>query len=151
MSLINAILLVSVRITTSWEMKIIDTIYMQLGIRGDAQNCHFKGCNSLVAMITKTHFETKTSLKRSKIVISLSSSIQRYKLVPPPYIVTSFIFTLMHSIFPESECEYTNQLFISSVSVIFDVQEHRENIYLNFSEKCNDYGTETKHLVVITF
>ena len=56
MSFINAILLVSVRITTSWEMKIIDTIYMQLG-RGDAQNCHFKGCSSLVAMITKTaHF-----------------------------------------------------------------------------------------------
>ena len=30
-----------------------------------------------------------------------------------PYILTSFFFTLIYSIFPGSECEHTNRLFIS--------------------------------------
>ena len=69
------------------------------------KNALFKGCSTLVAMLTTTacsrpgpHFLTKTSQKKSALL---------------PYIVTSFIFTLIHSIFPGSECEHTNRLFIS--------------------------------------
>lgn len=35
-------------------------------------------------------------------------------MVPLPYILISVMFTLMHSIFPESESEHTNQSFIST-------------------------------------
>ena len=52
--------------------------------------------------------------KKSEMFISLSQA--KYNTTNWHFfffIVTSFVFTLIHSIFPGSECEHTNRLFIS--------------------------------------
>ena len=82
--------------------------------------CSWALC-TLVAMVTTSacsrpgaSFSYKNVAKKEwNVYLSISSYKQHYKLALLPYIVTSFVFTLIYSIFPESECEHTNRLFIS--------------------------------------
>ena len=88
---------------------------------GMHKNALFKGRSTLVAMVTTAacsrpgaSFSYKNVAKKEwNVYFSISSWIQHYKLALLPYIVTSLVFTLTHSIFPGSECEHTNRLFIS--------------------------------------
>ena len=57
--------------------------------------------------------------------------------------VTSFVFTLINLIFPGSECEHTNKLFISR-SFCCRVKLGKRSS--EFLQKYNDSGTETTHL-----
>ena len=79
--------------------------------------------------------------KEWNVYFSIPSWIQHYKLALVPCIVTSFIFTLIYSIFPGSECEHTNRLFISVQSRSFLLSNKIE-----FLQKYTDSGTETTHL-----
>ena len=79
---------------------------MQLSTQG--------GCSTLVSLITRAaclrpvaFFHTKTSLKKSQA----QYNIKKFLLLP--CIVALLIFTMLHSIFAENECEHTHQLFIS--------------------------------------
>ena len=59
-----------------------------------------------------------------------------------PYIVTSFVFTLIHSIFPGSECEHTNRLFISVQFQSFLLSGKTGKTFIKYT----DSGTKTTHL-----
>ena len=63
-----------------------------------------------------------------------------------PYIVTSFVLTLIHLIFPVSECEHTNRLFISVQYGHFCCRVKQGKLLSEFFQKYTDSGTETTHL-----
>ena len=110
------------------------------------KNALFKGRSTLVAMVTTAAcsrpgatFSYKNVAKKEwNVYFSIPSWIQHYKLALVPCIVTSFIFTLIYSIFPGSECEHTNRLFISVQSRSFLLSNKTE-----FLQKYTDSGTET--------
>ena len=69
--------------------------------------------------------------------------MQHYKLTILPYIVTSFVFTLIHSILPGSECEHTNKLFIPVQFWSFLLSGKTGKRLSEFLQKYTDSGTET--------
>ena len=73
--------------------------------------CH--GNNGCLFEAGALIFIQKRRKEEWNVYFSISSYIQHYKLPLLPYIVTLFAFTLIYSIFPGSECEHTNRLFIS--------------------------------------
>ena len=69
----------------------------------------------------------------------------RLKLALLPYIVISFIFTLIQSILLGIEVEHTNRLFIS-VQFRSSLLSGKTGKTFKFLQKCNDSGTETTHI-----
>ena len=69
-----------------------------------------------------------------------------YKLALLPYMVTSFVFTLIHLIFLGSECEYTNRLFISAQFRSFLLSGKTGKTFIWCLQKYTDSGIETTHL-----
>ena len=57
-----------------------------------------------------------------------------------------FVFTLTHLIFPGSECEHTNRLFISVQFRSFVLSGKTGKTLSEFLQKYTDFGTETTHL-----
>ena len=80
-------------------------------LRSQHSRCH--GNNGCLFEAWGLIFIQKRRKKEWNIYFSVSSWIQHYKLALLPCIVTSFVFTLIYSIFPGSECEHTSRLFIS--------------------------------------
>ena len=60
--------------------------------------------------------------------------------------MTSFVFTLTHSIFPGRECEHTNRLFISVQFRLFCCRVRQGKRLSEFLQKYIDSGTETTYL-----
>ena len=91
-------------------------------------------------------FIQKRRKKRVKFLflyLKLNTTLQ---IGTSTYIVTSFVFTLIHSIFPGSECEHTNRLFISAQFRSFLLSGKTEKRLSEFLQKCTDSGTENTHL-----
>ena len=117
------------------------------------KNAHFKGRSTLVAMVTTAACSgpgaslsyKNVTKKEWNVYFSISSWIY-YKLAFLPYIVPSFVFTLIHLISPGNECEHTNRLFISVQlqSVLLSGKTGKTFIWI--SPKVHRSGTETAHL-----
>ena len=96
---------VSVRIKHFGKWKFSTPLQILHAVRrsgGMHKNALFKGRSTLVVMVT--------TAACSGLFISLSQA--KYNITLLPYIVTSYFFTMINSIFPGSECEHTNRLFV---------------------------------------